>query len=77
MTATDDPSGAATAAAAHAAGAVVLPVVTPTQSVWLEFRVHGTGEQARELADAVAVQLADHPQVLPPVTVAVTEGVAA
>lgn len=72
-TSRDDPSGARRAQQAHDAGAVTPPDVRPTHQVVLELRAHGDGRDVRELADAVAVTLAGHPLVLPPVTVSVEE----
>lgn len=72
-TSLDDPSGALRAKEAHDAGAVLPVVELPVQACSIEFRVHAPAADARELVDAIAVRLSDHPLVLAPVTCSVTE----
>lgn len=66
-----DPSGAAAAKAAYDAGAVVPVVELPVHDCTLEFRVHATERDARDLVDALAAHLSSHPLVLAPVTATV------
>lgn len=72
-TSLDDPSGARRAQEAHDAGAVLPHVELPTHDASIAFRVHGAGRDARELVDAIAAKLAEHPLVVPPVTCSVVE----
>lgn len=66
-----DPSGAAAAQAAHDAGAVIPVAVRPMHDATLSLRLHGDGDDVRELLDTVALLLSGHPSVVPPVTVSV------
>lgn len=51
MTSHSDPSGRLAALEAHEAGAVTAPSEQPTHAVTITFRVHGTHDYARTVAD--------------------------
>lgn len=60
----DDPSGALRAQEAHDAGAVRPVVEVPIVRATMHVRIQASENEARELVDAIAGRLIDHPLVV-------------